>query len=391
MKSIVIFILALCLCVGVVSAQENIEKSFDVKEGEYLEIDIETGSDIVIESWNKKEVYVKVSMRSRDWEDYDIEIEKKTRGVFVKVEEAYRYYRGRRSRNNQMRVVVKVPEKFDLDLNTMGGDISIKDIEGDFRGKTMGGDLDLKGLKGFARLTTMGGDVDIRDSELDGSVSTMGGEVLVQDVTGDLDASSMGGMVIQKNVTDARGKTTGNEVRMKTMGGRIQVDDAPNGADLHTMGGNIRVRSAKDHVKATTMGGDIEIRELDGWIEAITYGGDIEVTITGDPNADNKDIELESLSGDVDLYLPDKFSMDVFVEIEYTRNSRGRYRIESDFDLSVEETKEWEYSRRSGHDSGSRWDRRHQYKYITGEASQNGGKNKVTVRTVNGSVRIKKR
>ena len=57
------------------------------------------------------------------------------------------------------------------------------------------------------------------------------------------------------------------------MGGAISVDDAPEGAVLSTMGGPIRVRSAARFVKAKTMGGEVRLDAVDGWIDATTMGG----------------------------------------------------------------------------------------------------------------------
>jgi len=384
MKRICIFFFILVLSACQANAQETMEKKFDVNKGERLEIDIDTGGSVKIEGWNKDEVFIKAISRYRDLDEYDIRIEQRSGRVIADVREG-RYYRRYRNDRSGLTFEVKVPEKYDVDVETMGGDIYVRTVEGDIRGKTMGGELDLSNLKGRIRLTTMGGDVNVRDSELDGSISTMGGEVLVENVSGDLDASSMGGKIIQKNVKDRSGKSTGGEVRISTMGGPIRIQDAPEGADLNTMGGDIRVRSAKKYVKAKTMGGDIEIDELDGRIDGVTYGGDIIVRMIGYPGADRKDIELESLSGDIEVTVPEDFSMDVFIEIEYTRRSRRNFRIVSDFKIDIKESEDWERSRRSD----DRWNRR-ESKFITGKAEFKGGKNKVTLKTINGNIYLKK-
>ncbi|MFC1492687.1 DUF4097 family beta strand repeat-containing protein [candidate division KSB1 bacterium] len=388
MKRLTFIILTVFLLAGIVNAQEVIEKSFTVKKGEWIDINIDTGGSVEIEGWDKDEVFISARERYRDLEDYDIEISQKSRGVYIEVYEAREWDRRRRNNRSDLRFEIKVPKEFNVRVETMGGSIRLTQIDGEFRGKTMGGDLELRNLKGDVSLTTMGGAVEVVDCELDGDVSTMGGQVLIEDVVGDLDASSMGGNVIHRNVTDKSGRSTGKEVRIKTMGGPIRVDDAPQGANVKTMGGDIRIRSAGDHVLAETMGGRVEVDELDGWIEAITYSGDITVKVVGDPDSDDKHIELESLSGDIELEVPANFSMDIDIEIEYTRRSRGRYKVETDFDLEIEESQDWERPRR--------WDRerrssnRDDVKYITAKGKNEGAKNKVYLRTINGNIYLKK-
>ncbi len=393
MKKMLFVFTIICLFALTATAQD-IDKTIKVTPGEELDVDLDVGGDIEVKGWDKDEVQVKGRTRYRDDDDYEIKIEKRGKKVLVEVFDNRRSRDrwGRHNDRNGIRFEIMVPKKFDVTAETMGGYIVISDVEGEFRGKTMGGDIELTNLKGYTSLTTMGGEITVKKSELDGSVSTMGGEVLIEDVVGDLKASSMGGQVIHRNVTDGRGRTSGKEVRIKTMGGPIRVNDAPEGATLNTMGGDIRVRSVGKFVFAETMGGNIDLGKVDGTVEAITYGGDIYVEIISDPNSENKDIELSSLSGDIEVILPPDFSMDVDIEIEYTRRSRGKYKIDSDFEFEIEESKEWERSSRIRSGDSSRYGRSRgqESKFITGKGKLKGGKNRLLISTINGNVILKK-
>ena len=94
----------------------------------------------------------------------------------------------------------------------------------------------------------------------------MGGKALVEDVFGDVKATSMGGEVTNRRVTRTDGDSIGDQVKIDTMGGDINVSDAPSGADVHTMGGDITIDSAREYVKAKTMGGGnrVVIRTING-------------------------------------------------------------------------------------------------------------------------------
>jgi DUF4097 and DUF4098 domain-containing protein YvlB len=288
------------------------------------------------------------------------------------------YAGSRHNRNGGIRLEISVPRRYDVQLETMGGGVSIENVEGRMAGKTMGGALMLSGLKGDLDLLTMGGAVTLKNSDVDGSVKTMGGEVLLEDVTGDVKPSSMGGNVRQKNITRRSGEVTGREVNISTMGGEINVDDAPRGATLSTMGGPIHVHSAGRFVKAKTMGGPVTLDAVDGWIDATTMGGNVEVTMTGDPSEGKRSVALTSMSGDITLSVPARLSMDIDIELAYTEGHEGDYAIKSDFPVVQEVSPAWE------RDNGS------PRKIIHGTGKVAAGSNRVTIKTVNGNVTIKK-
>ena len=363
------FLVILAFFIEPIQAQ-NIRRTFDVKAGSRLELDLETGGDIIITGWNRNEVDITVTVEGRDKDDVSFSIEQSSRGIEVSSE-----FDKRRARAD-VKMQIKVPTKFNLEISTTGGDVQIEGVEGKIEGSSMGGDIDLSGLKGLINFSTMGGDITLVNSTVDGSVHTMGGDVDIIDVTGSVEGTTMGGNVTHKNVKSG---TLGanSEVKIETMGGDINVDEALYGANLHTMGGEINVRKAGKFVKATTMGGDIEIDAIDGWIEANTMGGDITVTMVGGRDGD-RHVVLESMGGSIELTVPSGLSMAFDIEIELTRDADdNEYSIVSDFDVKVSQEK--------GR-SDKRWK---SGGVISGEGSVNGGRNKIKIRTTNGDVRIR--
>jgi DUF4097 and DUF4098 domain-containing protein YvlB len=373
MKKIMLLFLTVCFA-GFAFAQETIEKEFKVAMGKRLDLNLKTGGSVEISGWDKELLTAKVYLDGRDWEDCKVDFKETSSGVQI-----HSSFIGKwRNHSTDVRCEIKVPKRFDLEIQTMGGEVSIMNVEGEISGKTMGGKLQLSGLKGKIDLTTMGGNITLTSSDLDGKVHTMGGQVLLQDVKGSVKGSSMGGNVIYKNVTNREGKSTGEEVRISTMGGDINVDDAPAGAEVHTMGGDINIRRAAQFVKAKTMGGDIDIDAIDGWVQATTMGGDVTVTMVGDPEKGRRDVELVSMGGDITLTVPAGLSMEFDIELAYTKESRRNYKIINDFEMQQETSKEWTYERGSPR------------KYIYGTGSVAGGKNKIRIETINGNVYVKK-
>jgi len=343
--------------------------------GNTLKIELLTGGSIEIEGWGQDKVHVEAKFTGKDSDIVKFEVEERGRGVLVRSSFSDR----RKSHRSNGEVKIKVPSTFDIELNTMGGDVKITGVLGEISGETMGGDLILHDLEGELDLSTMGGDIDLSKSTVDGEVQTMGGDVHLRDVAGNVEATTMGGNVIYDNVESAGGRSDCREVRITTMGGNINAPNAHCGATLKTMGGNVSIEQAEEFVKAETMGGNIIVGAVDGWIKATTMGGNIRAQMVGDPRTGERHVRLTSLSGDVELTVPDGLSMDVDITLAYTKSSRQKYQIHSDFPLNIRKTENWDY------DDGS------PRKYIYGTGSIGGGEHKIKIETVNGDIHLKKK
>jgi hypothetical protein len=389
--SIIVLMTALAMFVGAASETTFIEnnidhtsknekshkKEFNVKPGGKVNIELRCGGAIEIEGWDKNIVSVDLEVRGRDADELNIEIVQDGDNINISS-----YFDDEQHNNKtHQKLLVNVPRDYNVEFETMGGNVKIDKVQGIMEGKTMGGSLDLSNLKGQLDIMTMGGEINVSDCEVDGKVKTMGGAVLVENVVGDLDASSMGGKVTQRDVKGRKG-SIGKEVNISTMGGEINVDSAPNGAKVKTMGGNITINSVSKFVDAITYGGDIEIKEVDGKVQAKTMGGDVDVKFIG--SGDDKDINLNSLGGNMTLYVPSDFSMDVFIEITITEEYADEHdNIEDikpagDFSLTGELSKDWDDSNGSPR------------KFYRAKGSFNGGKNKVIIKTINGDVTLNK-
>lgn len=357
----------------IISGTHDVHKDFKAEKGQNLNINLKAGGSISISGWDKDEVSVDGNIKGDNWEDIVVAMEKTESGIGISSK--YKHHHNRES--SKVHFDIKVPATFDIDIYTIGGELGIDGVTGKITGQTMGGELTLSHLKGEVELTTMGGNISLTSSDVDGKLSTMGGKVDFEDVTGGVKGSSMGGKVTMKNVSRKNGDSVGDEVDISTMGGEINVDDAPSGANVSTMGGAINIHSAKKFVKAKTMGGHIRVDEVDGSVHATTMGGEINVKEICKPDDSDKDIELESYGGPITLLVPADFSMDVDITLAYTKE-RDNYNIISDFGVDKTQTSDWEYHKGSPR------------KYIYGKANIKGGKNKVTIKTTNGNIYLKK-
>ncbi|MFH1853421.1 MAG: hypothetical protein ABIA75_13870, partial [Candidatus Neomarinimicrobiota bacterium] len=132
---------------------EVIEKQFEVKPGSKLYVELEVGGDLVVTGWQKNVAQITVSKRGSDCRELDLRIEKISGDIHIEAESNYRDW----DSDCQLDFEIMLPDNFDLDLETRGGDFNITNITGTMEGKTMGGDLDLIRLTGNLHFVTMGG------------------------------------------------------------------------------------------------------------------------------------------------------------------------------------------------------------------------------------------
>jgi len=380
MKRIHYPMLFLLLALGSLALAET--RQFPLEPGQTVAFDLKSGGSVTVTGWADHLAEVTVTRQGDYEKNAGVFFEETGAGLRISSEMTTK---GRTSGN--LHFDLMVPRDCNVDFDSMGGGLKVVDLRGRFTGKTMGGGLTFLDVEGEVKMTTMGGPIEVRNSILDGSIKTMGGRVLLQDVVGDVEASSMGGNVQYKNVRDRDGNLrvpgdlsvpgmAEDTVTITTMGGAIELDEAPAGAAVHTMGGEIHIRNAERFVKAKTMGGDIRLQVIDGWVQATTMAGDIDVVIEQGAGDGAEGITLTSYSGTITLTVPAGFSMNLDLDIAYTRNSERNYLIINDLGIVGQHTKEWET------DQGS------PRKHIRAGGAVAGGRYPVKIHTINGDIRI---
>jgi hypothetical protein len=386
MKTATTLCLAVLLCAGIAAAADDtLTRTFDVESGGRIEFDLIVGGSMEFEGWDKDEIEIVFDARNDDIDDWDFDFEETRDGLVVRADLDEHH-----NIQTRLEARIMVPETFDIEFETAGGDVSIEGVTGRFEGRTAGGSISVRDVAGEADMKTGGGAISVINARLDGEIRTGGGVVTVQNVVGNLHATSGGGNVTYKKVRTVDGvmitpfgkapeDTDENTVLIKSAGGRIDVDEAPAGAIVHTAGGNVRVRNADKFVRANTGGGDIEIELEEGWISAGTGAGDMVVSI--DREGGERDIVLSSGHGDVTLIVPEGYGMDLDLEVRYVRESGRDYEIVTDSDVRTERSKDWERRR-----DLSNW-----VKYVTCDDEINGGGQKVRIKTTNGNITIKEK
>ncbi len=269
-------------------AEDNIQKSFQVKPGGQLILDTDLGS-IEINTSNTNTLKVEVTRKIRSassrraeeiLENFKINLRQDGNTVYVNGE----YDRSGLSnigRYVRFHFDVSLPREFNVDLKTSGGSISVDDLKGEVRSKTSGGSLSFNRIDGPVWGRTSGGSIKLLSCEGTADIKTSGGSITIGEVSGDVVA--------------------------------------------HTSGGGIKVGEVKGDVDVHTSGGGISVKEVKGTIKAKTSGGSVSAYISTQPESD---CSLSTSGGSVTVYLADDIGVNV-----NARTSGGR--IYTDFPVTI--------------------------------------------------------
>lgn len=271
-----------------------------------------------------------------------------------------------------------VPERFNLDLETKGGDVSVGNLNGELRASTAGGDIQTGDITGPVRVDTAGGDIVLGNMGRQVVAQTAGGSIRANNINGDATLETSGGQIASGLIQGSvRAETSGGDIVLRgasgpvtaeTAGGQIQIGQCGATIRAETAGGSIHLQGAKGGVVVETAGGSIDLFRMQSEVRAMTSAGRILAELDG-----NRDTfaasHLETSVGDVQVFLPPDLPINIDALIEES----GGHRIVCDFPL---------------HLTSDENDFHHGPK--RGEGALNGGGKILRIRTVVGNIEIHK-
>src|SRR6266699_1600817 len=93
----------------------------------------------------------------------------------------------------QVRYEISIPKRFDVDLNTSGGDILIANAGGDLVARTSSGSIKVQRARGKVEASNSGGDIQVDEADKDVVASTSSGSITFKTVQGGVQAKNSGG------------------------------------------------------------------------------------------------------------------------------------------------------------------------------------------------------
>jgi len=182
MKKTILLIIILISFVSI-NAQRIVEKTIKVKKGQDIELDFQFADDIIIKTWNKNEIYVKVSVNINDNidnEDFilnvfdeksEIEIKSEIKNLgnksentitLRKDEETGEYHYKGNCTQMDLFFEVFLPQGTNLEVKTISGNIEVTDLESEMNLESISGDVDLtlaQNIKADIEMSTISGEI----------------------------------------------------------------------------------------------------------------------------------------------------------------------------------------------------------------------------------------
>ncbi|HXW08343.1 MAG TPA: M56 family metallopeptidase [Vicinamibacterales bacterium] len=382
-------------------ADTIVERTVAASPGETISIRLRSVGGVTIRSWNQSQVRVRAILSGTLARQTEVLIARVRGGVEFRT--ITPEYRGDWIDPNSFEI--RVPTRFNVDISSPGGGISISGVEGRFSGSIAGGKITLDNVSGRADLSTGGGEVSVTNSKLDGSVSTGGGRAVVNNTSGRVSVTSGTGPVIRNGgsvpreygvggldrvtgisgqpaiTQDGRALASDSGPPSLTMtGGAIRFDNLPNGGSFTTYGGEIDIGAVGGKASFTTGGGNVRIMNASDDLTVATGVGSVEISVIG---AGARNISVATALGRAVIELPANLDARLDIESGYT-GDHGKPvfgevpSIESDFPVNLSE-------REGRNGNGTpRW-------YVTASGTLGSGRGLIKIRTNHGDVVIRRR
>jgi len=212
-------------------AQDTIKRVFQVQPGGTLLVDVDFGN-VIVESSPDGKVYVElqrvVGMEDEDeakrvlsLHEWQIEQD----GNDVVIESRYKpegndrwLLRNRKTNQFRLKVVVRIPDAYNVDFTTGAGNVEISDVGGFVEGTTGAGNIVIGEVDGAVEIRSGSGNIDIRGVDGSVRVTSGAGNLPLGYVTGELRANTGAGN-IEARITEQ----PGSDSVIETGAGNITV------------------------------------------------------------------------------------------------------------------------------------------------------------------------
>lgn len=267
---------------GAALADTDINESMDADPSGEIYISNISGS-VEVDGWSRNEVEITGSLGSGVEE---LEFERDGNEIIINVKT-----RGNRSRGIATDLVVKVPQRSELYINTVSADIDVDNVAGEQRLESVSGevatvafdeDIDIESVSGSIEVVGDNKDMRSRFDSVSGDIETenLAGEIAVESVSGELIVA--GGSFDRANLGTVNGSIVfhaelrnGGRLDIESINGGVDVNfegDVSARFDIESFNGNIRNCFGPEPVRTSRYAPGTELSFTEG-------GGDGRVTI----------------------------------------------------------------------------------------------------------------
>ena len=223
--------------------------SFDAAPGGALTVEV-SDADLDLRVGSSNAVEIRIFLASRDldtararFEKMNFRAEESSGTLSLSSEQVSVKWKNWRDVGFSLRAEISIPERFDVDLVTDDGDVSVQRLEGRLRVRTADGDVALGRVVGpEATLVTSDGDIEVTELNC--------GTVEIKTSDGDISISDL----------------DGDELLLRTGDGDIAIEHASGALKASTGDGDIQVGLDRfEETSLTTGDGDVAISAASGF------------------------------------------------------------------------------------------------------------------------------
>jgi len=200
-------------------------------------------------------------------------------------------------------------------IETLGGDILIENHNGKIETKTNGGTIEVINQNGILRSHSFGNTITISESKGEFYASCIGGDIFMNDLTGEIESQTSGGSIILSeikggtiNCHSSGGMVTAEnikgEIKIKNSGQGINILNASGDIEANCTSGNISINDARGSIKCEASIGDIKMLNVSGSVESLNSNGNIFLELLYDASIDNFSTHLENHLGNIAITIP---------------------------------------------------------------------------------------
>jgi hypothetical protein len=331
MKTMLSLAAMFCLLIQPALASTELTERIPAEPGQTLKVSLQTGGVVNVSTWNEGTIEAKMQVLECTGGDVELALNATREGGEIR--SIFRSAKNSSMVRTRIVIDVVVPEYFNVEISSTGGDVSVNGLMGELTGRTAGGCLLISDMQGNVRFSTGGGGVTVLNSQLNANFRAGGGQILVEN-----------------SVID---------------GG------------LNTGGGNVIVNNSTLNGGTNTGGGSITAEGIQGNYYARTGAGDIRVVLAEASAENDLNLRLGTGYGEVMVLIPNGVDPEISIELAYTGRNLGA-NILSDFDLEIERTEEWDETKGTPR------------KYIYGKSGTGNPGQQIRIRNTNGDVVLKK-
>lgn len=206
---------------------------YEVKPGGTLYIDLDRGN-IEVETTDRDVVLVElersVDVEGRDeakalFERHAYAFEQKGNDVFVRsryAEEEGLFGRWRSGGDFELRVIVRVPEAYNVDFTSGAGNAEIAGLEGRVEGRTGAGNIKVGAIRGTVEIASGSGNIQVEGGSGFVDVRSGAGNIELRDVRGEVEAKTGAGNIAAYIVRQPEGDS-----ELESGAGNVTVYLAP--------------------------------------------------------------------------------------------------------------------------------------------------------------------